>query len=224
MVLIRRYWIVLFGIVFGAYVGLPFLAPVMMHIGWKGAGNTIYFIYSLLCHQLPQRSYFLFGPKVSYSMSELQANGMEISNFLTMRRFIGNTQMGWKVAWSDRMISLYTTIWLFGVIWWPIRRRLPKLPIWLMILFLLPMVIDGTTHLVSDISGLGQGFRETNQWLANLSNHVFSQGFYFGDAWGSFNSIMRLVTGSLFGLGVAWILFPMVKETFFKNQAQKPIQ
>lgn len=216
MSILRRYWIVLFGILYGAYVSLPFLAPVLMHIGWKAAGNAIYFIYSFLCHQLPQRSYFLFGPRFSYSLADLKANGLDISDFFTLRKFIGNPQMGWKVAWSDRMISLYTPIWLFGLTWWPLRRKIPKLPAWILVLFLLPMAIDGTSHLVSDLAGMGLGFREMNQWLVNLSHHAFSPGFYVGDAWGSFNSITRLVTGALFGVGIAWLLFPMVNETFIE--------
>jgi len=31
-----------------------------MNIGWDKAGKAIYFIYSFFCHQLPERSFFLF--------------------------------------------------------------------------------------------------------------------------------------------------------------------
>jgi uncharacterized membrane protein len=204
----KRYWIIVFGIVFGLYSGLPFLAPVFMRIGWNSAGSAIYFVYSFLCHQLSQRSFFLFGPKFTYSMAEIGATGLSTSNFLALRHFIGNTAMGWKVAWSDRMVSMFSSLWVFGLLWWPLRKRLPKIPIWGFLLFLLPMALDGGTHLLSDLAGIGQGFRDTNLWLVTLSQNVFRPGFYAGDAWGSFNSIMRLLTGILFGLGVAWFAFP----------------
>jgi uncharacterized membrane protein len=218
----KKYWIVVFGIAFGIYSGLPFLAPVFMHIGWKDPGNAIYFIYSFLCHQLPERSFFLFGSKLTYSLAEIGVTGQDTGNILALRHFIGNYAMGWKVAWSDRMVSMFTSLWAFGLVWWPFRKRLPKLPLWGFILFLLPMAVDGGTHLLSDFSGLGLGFRDTNLWLAVLSQNVFRPGFYTGDAWGSFNSLMRLLSGVLFGLGVAWFAFPHLEDAL--SEATPPIQ
>jgi uncharacterized membrane protein len=207
---LRNHWIVVFGIIFGLYIGLPFLAPVFMHAGWKALGNAIYFIYSFLCHQLPERSFFLFGPKLTFSLAEIGATGQDTINLITLRQFIGNEIMGWKVAWSDRMVSMFTSLWIFGLLWWPFRKRLPSLPIWGLILFLLPMAVDGGTHFLGDLAGIGQGFRDTNLWLATLTRNIFQLKFYAGDAWGSFNSMMRLFTGVLFGLGVAWFAFPLL--------------
>ena len=218
----RKYWIVVFGIAFGFYAGLPFLAPVFMHIGWKDAGNAIYFIYSFLCHQLPERSFFLFGPKLTYTLQEIHATGQNTTNIILLRKFLGNSAMGWKVAWSDRMVSMFTSLWAFGLLWWPFRKRLPKIPLWGFILFLLPLAVDGGTHFLSDFSGIGLGFRDANLWLATLSNNVFRPEFYAGDAWGSFNSMMRLLTGVLFGLGVAWFAFPYLDDAL--SEADTPIQ
>jgi uncharacterized membrane protein len=218
----RKYWVVVFGITFGIYVGLPFLAPVFIHIGWKGAGNAIYFIYSFLCHQLPERSFFLFGHKLTYSLQEIHATGQITTNIILLRKFIGNSAMGWKVAWSDRMVSMFTSLWAFGLLWWPLRKRLPKIPLWGFILFLLPMAVDGGTHFLSDFSGIGQGFRDMNLWLATLSQNIFRPEFYAGDAWGSFNSMMRLLTGVLFGLGVAWYAFPYLDDAL--SEADPPFQ
>jgi hypothetical protein len=92
-------WLILFGIVAGGYVVLPFLAPAFMAAGWSGAGKVIYFIYSFFCHQLPARSYFLFGSEFTYSLSEIQTAGKNTTNPLILRQFIGNPEMGWKVAW-----------------------------------------------------------------------------------------------------------------------------
>jgi hypothetical protein len=83
----------------------------------------------------------------------------------------------------------------------------------------MPMAFDGMTHLVSDLAGIGQGFRDSNIWLAALTNHAFPAVFYAGDAWGSFNAGMRLMTGVLFGLGIVWFGFPYL-EAAFSNSAQ----
>lgn len=211
-------WLKLFGIFLGLIVILPFLAPVFMKIGWNGAGKAIYFIYSFMCHQLPERSYFLFGSKFTYSLAEIQSVWQKTDNMWILRQFTGNLDMGWKVAWSDRMVSMYTGIWIFGLVWWPLRRRLKPLPVWGLILLLVPMAVDGITHWVSDFSGIGQGFRDSNLWLAWMTNHALPASFYSGDAWGSFNSLMRLLSGILFGLGVVWFVFPYIDQAFSTHE------
>ena len=77
-------------------------------------------------------------------------------------------------------------------------------------LLLLPIMLDGGTHMVSDLAGIGQGFRDTNGWLAILTNHSFPVNFYAGDGLGSFNSFMRFVTGILAGLAIVWLAFPFL--------------
>jgi hypothetical protein len=67
---------------------------------------------------------------------------------------------------------------------------------------------------VSDLAGIGQGFRDSNAWLAAITNQAFAPSFYAGDALGSFNAWMRLLTGILFGLGVVWFGFPYLDEAF----------
>jgi hypothetical protein len=72
------------------------------------------------------------------------------------------------------------------------------------------MAVDGASHFVSDAAGIGQGFRDSNLWLATLTHQLLPAGFYAGDAWGSLNSIMRLVTGILFGFGIVWFTYPYI--------------
>jgi uncharacterized membrane protein len=153
-----------------------------------------------------------------YSLPEIQAAWQNTINPMILRQFTGNEIMGWKIAWSDRMISFYTSIWLFAVIWYPFRRKIKLLPWWGFAVLLLPILLDGGTHAVSDLAGIGQGFRDTNTWLAVLTNHAFSPAFYAGDALGSFNSIMRFITGMLAGLAITWLLFPYVFQTQVYNQ------
>jgi uncharacterized membrane protein len=215
---ICKHWFVTFLIVYGIWIWLPFLAPILMKLGLTTAGNIVYFIYSFFCHQLPQRSFFFFGEKTMYSFREIQVAWQDTANPMILRRFIGNEAMGWKVAWSDRMISFYTSLWLFALAWWPLRRKIKPTPWWAFVLLLLPMVVDGSTHAVSDLSGIGWGFRDTNRWLAVLTNHSLPMEFYTGDALGSFNSWARLISGLLAGLGIVWLAFPYISQSQVRNQ------
>jgi len=217
-----HHWLLIFSVLYGLFVGLPFLAPVLMRIGWETPARVIYFIYSFLCHQLPDRSFFLFGPQGMVDLSTVQAAFRETANPMVLRRFIGSPELGWKVAWSDRMVSMYGSILLAGWGWGLVRMRVRVLPLWGLVLFALPMFLDGTTHFLSDLGGIDQGFRYTNAWLAMLTNNIFPATFYAGNALGSFNSWMRLLTGTLFGVGLVWFAFPYMEE--IARDTQKEIE
>jgi len=213
---LAKRWFMVFVIVFGLWVWTPFLAPLFMRLSWETPAKIIYTIYSFFCHQLPERSYFFFGSQVSYSLSEIQSAWMDTINPLLLRKFIGTPEMGWKVAWSDRMISFYSGVWLSALIWYPLRNRMKSLPLLILALFLLPMILDGGSHFISDLAGIGQGFRDSNLWLAKLTDFAFSPAFYAGDAFGSFNSWMRLFTGLLAGMGLVWFAFPYLDTALSK--------
>lgn len=194
------------------WVGLPWLAPVFMKLGWDIPARVLYWFYSFQCHQLPQRSFFLFGSAPMHGLNELASTGIDISDPWTLRQFAGNAVMGYKVAWSDRMVSMYTSLPLAALVWWPLRRRLQPLAWWAFVLLLLPMAIDGGTHVISDLAGLGQGFRYSNEWLASLTGGRLPTWFYVGNGLGSFNSWMRLLSGALFGVGTIWALLPRLAQ------------
>lgn len=205
-------WLIVFSLTYGTFITLPFIAPILMHIGWEQPAKLVYLAYSFLCHQLPQRSFFLFGPKASYSLNEIQIAWRNTLNPLVLRQFIGSAEMGWKVAWSDRMASMYGSILPIAWLWYPFRRKLKGLPIWAFLLMLLPMALDGGTHLISDLAGLGQGFRDSNEWLLSLTGGILPRNFYAGDALGSFNSWMRIITGFLFGMAIIFFAGPLITQ------------
>jgi uncharacterized membrane protein len=215
---LSRNWFPIFLGVYGLWVFTPFLAPVFMEFGWTGAGKATYFFYAFFCHQLPERSFFFFGEKSMYPLAEIQAAWQDTADPMILRQFIGNAAMGWKVAWSDRMISFYTSVWCFAALWHPFRHRVKTLSGWGFALLLLPMALDGSTHLISDFAGIGNGFRDTNAWLAMLTHGAFPATFYTGDMLGSFNSLMRFITGLLAGLGIVWLAFPYIFQTQALNQ------
>lgn len=204
------------------FVMLPFAAPLLMAAGWTGAGELLYRLYALFCHQLPQRSWFLFGPKFTYTLAEIRQVA-PATDVWTLRAFFGTPEMGWKVAWSDRMISFYTMTPVFGLCYVLLRRLRPIRPLsWrLLVPALLPLALDGGTHALNDLLyGISaNGFRDTNEWLALLTGNAFPT-FYAGDHAGTFNWWMRLLTGLTAAWGVAFWFFPWL-DRLFQEEASR---
>jgi uncharacterized membrane protein len=218
---LSRNWAALIGLLLGVYVALPWLAPIFMNLGWSDAASVIYRLYATQCHQLPQRSFFLFGSSPMVSLEEIQIAWRDTNNPMLLRQFIGDPNLGWKVAWSDRMVYMYASLLLFAAFFWPLRTRLRRISWWGVLLLLLPLFVDGFTHMISDVTGgIGGGFRDHNAWLAMLTGDAFPANFYSGDALGSFNSWMRLLTGIPFGLGVVWLALPVLHEAFSAMASQ----
>ena len=96
-------WFPGFVFLYSLFVVLPFIAPLFMHLGWNSAGRMVYFIYSFLCHQLPERSHFLFGPKLNYPLTEIQSVWNNSFNPLVLGQFIGNH------PWAGRWLG--QTVW-----------------------------------------------------------------------------------------------------------------
>lgn len=164
---LAKHWLLLANLFWGLYVGLPFLAPVLMDAGWTTPARVIYIVYRPLCHQLPERSYFLGGQQYAYSPEELAANGVEIAPF---SRDIGNESVGWKVAFCQRDVAIYGSILLAGFAYGLVRRRWQgwKLPFRYYLLFLVPMGIDGILQLV--------GVHESNWVLRSVTGAIFGVG------------------------------------------------
>ena len=211
---LSRHWLAYANLFWCILSGVPWLAPILMKAGGTGLARGIYAFYSYLCHQFANRSFFLFGPKLMYSYTDLQPYAADANTFLGLRTFVGAPELGYKVAWSDRMVSLYGGILLGGVLFALLRRWL-RSPRWVLpLLTIVPIVLDGTTHMISDWHGVGQGFRYDNAWLAYLTQNVFPASLYVGNKLGSFNSWLRLDTGLLAGLGITWMLYPALDDAF----------
>jgi uncharacterized membrane protein len=165
---IARHWLAIFNTGWGTYTVLPFLAPLFMKIGWVAPARLIYGLYSFTCHQLPDHSYFLFGNSMVPQAPELMAAGAanEADLFL-FRSFIGNAEIGYKVALCERDIAIYGSVLLAGLIFALLRRRgpvrAPSLKLYLVLL--IPIAVDGLTQLV--------GWRESNWWLRSVTGAIF---------------------------------------------------
>jgi YHS domain-containing protein/uncharacterized membrane protein len=217
-----HHWLLILNTALAVFVGLPWLAPILMRFGNEGPARLIYLFYSTLCHQLPERSWFLFGRSFTYPLAEIERLSGTGAGFFTLRHFVGNPEMGWKLAWSDRMVSFYGGWLLFGLVYALARRHRPGwrgLRWQTAALLLLPMAIDGGTHALSDLWGIERGFREANSWLAAITGSLLPATFYGGDAWGSFNSLARLVTGLMAAAGAMLWLLPWLNKLLNQNAA-----
>lgn len=212
-----EHWLLVFAVLFGVVNIAPFLAPLLMRLGWTGPANVIYTLYSLQCHLMADRTFFLFGRQPTYNMEQFPfALTGTTTDMWALREFVGNSEMGWKVAQCSRTVFLYGTIWLGGITFGVLRQRrmIRRLSLVGCVLLMLPMMIDGTTHFIGEIrEGLTNSFRHQNQWLADLTGHVLPNWFYVGDGWGTFNSWVRLISSVMFGIAVVWLAFPVLDQS-----------
>jgi uncharacterized membrane protein len=143
-----------------------------MRAGMPAAAQVIYSIYSVLCHQLPDHSYFLFGPELAPHSPELIAAGMSSgSNLFQVRSFVGNSEIGWKAALCQRDVAIYASVFLTGLLYGLVRHRVRKLSFKIYVLFVIPIAVDGLTQLF--------GWRESNWWLRTLTGALFG----FASVW-----------------------------------------
>ena len=161
-----RHWLAIFNTVWAIYLFTPFLAPIFMHIGWEAPATVIYAIYSVLCHQLPDHSYFLFGPSLVPQTPELIAGGMQVTDSLLIERsFIGNAEIGWKVALCQRDVAIYAGVLAAGLSYALVRHRTKPLPFKVFVLLAIPIAIDGGSQLI--------GLRESNWVLRTVTGAMF---------------------------------------------------
>jgi uncharacterized membrane protein len=189
------------------YFGLPILAPVMMKVGLNTPAGLIYRGYSMVCHQLAFRSFFLFGEQVDYPRAAAgvpgiltfqQATGMSeastVDALYAARAFEGSPQIGYKIALCERDIAIYGAILLFGLLFGATGKRLPPLPWYFWILIgIVPIGLDGFSQLLSQPPLALFPYRESTPFL-------------------------RVLTGFLFGFSTAWFGYPLVEQTMAETR------
>jgi uncharacterized membrane protein len=164
---LAKHWLLLVNLVIAIYGGLPVLAPILMGLGYTRPAEIIYTFYKPQCHQLPQRSFFLFGPQLVYSLETLQELlGPEmLADDSLARAFIGNAALGYKMAYCQRDTATYGSILLAGMIFGLLRHRLKSLPFTLYLVLLAPWAIDGLAQFL--------GFYESTWQLRTITGSLF---------------------------------------------------
>lgn len=197
----RHYLAVINGLVI-IFLGLPVLAPVFMKAGLTTPAALIYRMYSVTCHQLAFRSFFLFGEQFYYpreiaSVKSLQSyneatrlgEGNSPEEIWIARNFTGDEKIGYKIALCQRDLAIYAGILMFNFIFAISRRKIKPLNwiLWI-IIGLLPVGIDGISQLISQPPLSILTFRESTP-------------------------VLRLLTGFLFGFTTAWFGTPHIEAS-----------
>jgi len=202
------YWLshrymALFNLFAFLYVGMAFLAPVLMSGGYTAPANMIYTFYGRLCHQLAFRSWFLFGEQGAYPrenadidrlISYEEATGLDPDDLEAAFLFRGNSTLGYKVALCQRDVAIYGAILLFGLIFVMAKRKIPPLPIaaWFL-LGILPIGLDGMSQIISQLPWDLLPVRESTP-------------------------LLRTITGFLFGFATAWFGYPVVEDSMLETR------
>lgn len=197
---LSRHYLALINLLVFLYVGLPFAAPVLMHAHVEAPARVIYSAYSPLCHQLGFRSWFLFGEQVYYPRAAAgiegvktfgEATGLDENALLPARQFIGNDELGYKVALCERDVAIYGAILIFGLLFALTGRRWKPLPLTLWIgLGWIPIGLDGFSQLLSQV-GIP----------------ALQAIFPYRES----TPLLRTLTGFLFGFTTAWFALPAME-------------
>jgi len=205
---ISRNYLLLLNLFMLVYIGLPFLAPTLMKLGAEAPAQAIYRIYKPLCHQFAFRSFFLFGEQPYYPLAEAGLGGVktfeEVSGIPDLddpysmtrfqaRQYIGNEEVGYKMALCERDVAIYLAILLFGIIYGLTGRRIKSLPfVWWILVGIAPIGLDGFSQLFSQFNW---------DFLSSIVPYRESTPF------------LRTLTGALFGLGTAWFAYPNIEDS-----------
>lgn len=202
---IGKYWLAMVSSFLFIFSALPFLAPVLMHYNITAPADLIYRGYSLTCHQMSYRSYFFYGEQPVYTIAELRAlvpggQDQDATSFF-WRNYIGDTKLGYKMAWCERDVSIYIAMMVAFIVLGFLGARAPKLNLRAYLLFVVPMAIDGTWQLITSPIHL----------IPFIPPHES-------------NAELRLITGAIFGIGSVWLVFPYVREAMVDAYAQAKAQ
>jgi uncharacterized membrane protein len=200
---LSRHYLAVINVVIFIYLAVPFLAPTLMKVGADAPAVVIYKAYSFVCHQIAFRSWFLFGEQAVYPRAEAgingiltyqQATGMDGRDLLAARAFVGNEQLGYKVALCERDVAIYGGILLFGILFALMGRKIKSIHWAIWIIFgILPIALDGVSQLISQPPMGFIPFRESTP-------------------------LLRTLTGFLFGFLTAWFGYPYVEESMKENR------
>ncbi|MBI4787871.1 MAG: DUF2085 domain-containing protein [Chloroflexi bacterium] len=140
-----------------------------MEYGYTGPAQLIYTAYKLTCHQLAFRTYFFFGEQPVYTLEQLRATVLfDENDIFFWNNFLGNAQLGYKMAWCERDTAIYASLFLGGLFFGSVRSRVRPLDWRIYLALITPMALDGFTQLF--------GWRESDYLLRGITGALFGLG------------------------------------------------
>lgn len=214
---LAKYWYPLFLAVPVFFLVLGILAPALLAEGETETATAVYRFLAIDNHQMPDRSYFLFGQVngiQTYPPETLIAAGADRQDW---EAFTGNDNLGFKTGLNHRMTAVFLGMVVGGLAWGLSKGRL-GIGFIIFVLLTLPILADGFSHMISEAEGTG--VRTTNEWAAVITGGAFPEEFYQGDTTSSLNWQLRTITGFLFGLGIVLFLFSRF-DNYFRGVRQR---
>jgi uncharacterized membrane protein len=172
------------------------LAPVTQQLGYTKVSQPIYKVYSFFCHQLPERSTFLFGDQLWYSKEDLLLRfdyDAYQDNYLELQQdaydFTGNEEAGYKVAFCSRDIGIFLSVLVTLGVALLSKIRFKEVPLAVRLSGIVLVGLDGGIQLLSSMLYFS-GMRDTVFYESTNPTRLIT-GFAFGF------SVMSLMVGFL---------------------------
>jgi len=125
--------------------------------GATSTASDLYRFFHLLCHQWAFRSFFVLRPQATFSRDQLITLGVDPYTFL------GDAQMGWKMAFCERNLAIFVGLLALGLAFGSVHRQMPPASFAQFAVLVSPMALDGLTQLV--------GWREST-WELRIATGV----------------------------------------------------
>lgn len=193
---LQKWLLVSIAFVLFIYLGLSFLAPVLMKAGKEAFASHIYRAYQPACHQLAYRSFFLFGEQSYYPRELAGIKGLKSYETVTAttaedvafaRNFKGNETLGYKIVLCQRDTAIFASILLFLILYAIFGKKMQAIPWWLwIVLAIIPIGLDGFSQLISQME------LPFLAWFPTRESTPF----------------LRVLTGTMFGFFSAWFIVP----------------
>ncbi len=199
---LSKHWLLVANTFFLLYVGLPFLAPVLLAYGYPGPANTIYTLYQAVCHQLPSRAYFIAGEQVALCHRDVSIYATLLLGgilFSFVRHRLKPPALRWYVFF---MVPLALDAGMAMAGEWLQFTTMPTL-------WIIGLVAMGITSAILH----SQNYLTWHSYLFFAFGPlalIYLQ--YFGPH--QTNLWLRTVTGFIFGVGTVWFAYPHLETSF----------
>jgi uncharacterized membrane protein len=196
-----QHWLLVANIALLIYIGLPFLAPLLLANGFINVASAIYRLYAFTCHQMPSRAYYLAGEQVAICHRDVAIYIFMLSGgllFGLVRRRLRPLPAAWYLFLILPM-ALDGGLQFFS----ELQDYITLAGVWALGF----MLLGGGTLLLHRQKKLGW------QWGVVMAAGLFT--LLYLQFVGSYSSdlVRRNITGGLFGLSTVWLAYPYFEET-----------
>jgi uncharacterized membrane protein len=199
---LSTHWLAMVNTFFFLYVALPLFAPVLLANGYTNGANAIYWVYHLLCHSFPSRTYFIAGEQacLCHRCIAIYATLFIGGVFF---HFVRHSLKPLPPKWFLFFMLPMALDGGMGVAS-ELLQFIPIVVLWIIGLAtigLVAVVLYGQKHLTWPVAIF-------------LASGIFALFYlqFFGPHQSNF--FLRNLTGFFFGLGTVWVTYPLLQEGF----------